>query len=80
MAAGPAKTSAAALSMISGLRPAAAPSPLSRPGGPGKDVSTSNPVVRTGVSVDAVESVVEVTGQRFAAVTVCASAQISIVR
>jgi hypothetical protein len=29
---------------ISGLRPAAAPSPVSRPGGPGKDLSTSNPV------------------------------------
>jgi hypothetical protein len=29
---------------ISGLRPTAAPSPVSRLGGPGKDLSTSNPV------------------------------------
>jgi hypothetical protein len=28
---------------ISGLRPAAAPSPVGRPGGPGKDFSTANP-------------------------------------
>jgi hypothetical protein len=31
---------------ISGLRPATAPSPVSRPGGPGKDLGTSNPVGR----------------------------------
>jgi hypothetical protein len=62
-AAGVAKTSAAALSMItkekhpmralffrdheiSGIRPAAAPSPVSLPGGPGKDLSTSNLIGR----------------------------------
>src|ERR1700733_3745354 len=28
---------------ISGLRPPAAPSPMDRPGGPGKDLSTSSP-------------------------------------
>jgi hypothetical protein len=28
---------------ISGLRPAAAPSPVSRPGAPGRDLSTSTP-------------------------------------
>src|SRR5271165_6256758 len=31
---------------ISGLRLAIAPSPVSRPGGPGKDLSISNPVGR----------------------------------
>jgi hypothetical protein len=32
---------------FSGLRPPGAPSPAGRPGGPGKDLSTSNPVVHT---------------------------------
>src|SRR5580704_6126235 len=35
--------------MISGLRSAAAPSPAGRPGGPGKDLSTSNPVAALGL-------------------------------
>src|SRR5271165_5596537 len=50
-AAGPGKTSTAALSviMLSGLRPAAAPSPAGRPGGPGEDLSTSNPVAALGL-------------------------------